>query len=663
MSRILIQILAIGFCLWIVSCQSKPKKEAPKPASQDAKAQLMSAQAELAKGREKAAVMKLKKVAAQNPGTDAADTAWILVARAYFQHHDYKDAGTAYLQVLNAPTQTAHEEEAYVNGTKSMAQIGRADEALSLSSKALASGKLTSAQTLDIQKVRYPLLKETGDILGSLRSLVAVHDGETDSVQREILRNKAFDLANHLQRKDLDEVASGGEFSFVRGFAAYRIGTYYLDQHDLDNARSMFEKTLQYSPNTNVAATAANQIQQIDGRRQVDPFTIGAVLPLTGHYESIAQKTLHGLQLGLGIYGPSRSSFKLAVIDSEGSPEDASKGVETLVADDHAIAIVGSLLSRTSVAVATKANELAVPSVALSQKSGLTDIGTLVFRNAITSSMQVQHLVKTAIEDMGMKKFAILYPNDAYGVEYANLFWSEVLKRGGQIVGAQPYSSTETDFRAPVRRLVGTYYIEDRQTEFKNRLTTWFKDPKNPHGGRTAPPDDLLPPVVDFDGLFVPDGPKAMGQIAPMLAYVGVQNVHFLGTNLWNSPEFLRRGEKHVEGSLFVDAQITTDPHFASSRFYNEFKQVFGSEPGLFELQGFETGLLLARLINDGERSRLGLGERLARIDKFEGVLGPLQMTPERELTWPMTAFTVREGAIVPLSAKTTPGNSRSQVQ
>jgi ABC-type branched-subunit amino acid transport system substrate-binding protein len=73
--------------------------------------------------------------------------------------------------------------------------------------------------------------------------------------------------------------------------------------------------------------------------------------------------------------------------------------------------------------------------------------------------MQVRYLVKSAIEDLGIKKFAVLFPNDAYGVEFTNIFWDEVLARGGQVTSAQSYSSKETDFHAVIQRLVGTYYV------------------------------------------------------------------------------------------------------------------------------------------------------------------------------------------------------------
>ncbi len=296
------------------------------------------------------------------------------------------------------------------------------------------------------------------------------------------------------------------------------------------------------------------------------------------------------------------------MVDSEGTPEGARRAVERLVTEDSAIAIVGSLLSREATAVAQKTEELGVPSVALSQKAGLTESGTYIFRNAVTSAMQVRELVKLAMDQLGMKRFAILYPNDAYGVEYANLFWDEVLARGGTIAGAQIYAPTETDFRGPIKRLVGTYYLEDRKSEYQARLRDWYRSQKK-ISTRASPPDDILPPIVDFDAIFIPDTPKALGQIAPMLVYQGVSGVRLLGTSVWNTTELVRRGERNVENALFVDSNMLSDPSFKQSKFFKDFLKTFGEEPGMFEAQGFEVGVMLRNSVAGGERSRIGLAE------------------------------------------------------
>src|SRR5690606_38083405 len=120
-------------------------------------------------------------------------------------------------------------------------------------------------------------------------------------------------------------------------------------------------------------------------------------------------------------------------------------------------------------------------------------------------------LVSMAMSQKGYKTFGILYPNDSYGTEYATAFWDHVLARGGQVVSVQTYPPEETDFRKVISKLVGTYY-DDRKEEYDLRLKVWKEDPKNQHA-RAEPPKDLLPPIVRFDALFVPDNAKTTGQI------------------------------------------------------------------------------------------------------------------------------------------------------
>src|SRR3569623_375688 len=111
-----------------------------------------------------------------------------------------------------------------------------------------------------------------------------------------------------------------------------------------------------------------------------------------------------------------------------------------------------------------------------------------------------------------------------------------------------------------------------------------------------------------------------------MLAYQGLPNARLLGTNIWNTSELTRRGGKNVENALFVDSNITSDPGFKTSKFFQEYKRTFGDEPGLFEAQGYEVGLLLRQLISGGEGSRVGLAQALSNIKQYQGVSGPMSM-------------------------------------
>ncbi len=630
----------------LLSCVSAPKKLPLQPAPFDAKKELAQLQIDLAAGGDKKAVARLNHLIAKYPKSDVADDASMQLAKLYYNKAMYDPSYQTYMSLVNSDVLSPNEGEALLGAGKSLGKLGRLDEALALNARALKIPGLSANLLLELNKQRFSLLNTLGDRFDALKALAYIYDHEPKIEIKSGAQTRANEIVtNFINQNDLEKVVAGDEFGFVRGQAAYRLALFKLQTKDFDGARSTFAKAADLGRDTPLQHQAESYIAQIDSRRKVEAYTVGAVLPLTGKYAPIGQKTLRGLQLGLGVYGNSRSSFKLAVVDSEGTPEGARRAVDRLVSEDSVIAVVGSLLSRTASAVATKTEELGVPSIALSQKSGLTEGGSYIFRNAVTSEMQVRELVRVAMDQLGYKRFAILYPNDSYGVEYANLFWDEVLAHGGTIAGAQIYNPQETDFRGPIRRLVGTYYVEDRKVEYQMRLREWFKKQKSLKT-RNSPPDDLLPPVADFDALFVPDSPKALGQIAPMLTYQGVSNIRLLGTNIWNTSDLVRRGQKNVENALFVDSNISSDPAFKTTSFYQEYKQVFGEEPGLFEIQGYEAGTLLRQSITGGERTRVGLAQALTTLRQYQGVSGPMSMTPQRELMRPLTPLFVKDGTI-----------------
>ncbi len=487
------------------------------------------------------------------------------------------------------------------------------------------------------------------DPLMTLKKLVMESITAPTKSEQESFRLQAIEIVdNKLNEKQLEDVAGNSDYGYLRGNAMYRLGEKALEARDTAKAKKYFAGVIDYLPGSDLAARSQEILSQLEATRNVESKTVGVVLPLSGKNAPVGQRALRGLEMGLGLHLPG-SSFKLAVMDSEGNPDSARRGVERLVKEDNVIAVVGSLLSKTAPAVAAKSDELGVPSIALSQRSGLTEIGPTVFRNSLTSEMQVRYLVRTAIEDLGMKKFAILYPNDQYGVEFSNIFWDEVLARGGQVTAVQTYSTKETDFRLVIQRLVGTYYGEARQDEFNVRLKELQKSDKK-RSARKDNVETILPPVTDFDAIFIPDSAKALGQIAAMLAFNDVRGVKLMGTNLWNTPGLAKRAGNFANNLMFVDSLAPSSQE--QSRFVNEYKSLYNENPSLIEIQAYDAGLILRQLIASGADSRQDLVKKLTELKKFPGALGPLSMSPDREIERPVTALTVEKGEIMPLKVR-----------
>ncbi len=645
MQKLKLFIVAI-FILSLTNCVSTPKKRAPTKAPPAAAKLYSSATSDLASNNKARALKKLEKLINDYPGSDLSMDARLLRGDIYFKAKKYEDAYDNFIAVVKSDVFSPKEFEATVWAAKSLNMLGRWDESAQLLNQAAKWEHTTKEQLITIYELKVDIHKQLGEKVESIRALVKLEELFDDPTKREQARIKANSaLDSSVDIKQLDYIAGEPEFRFLRAQAMYNLGVYYIEDRNYSSARDYFLNIVDLFPNDPLVEKAKSYLDQINARRVVNSKTIGAVLPLSGKYAKIGLRTLHGLQLGLGLYGQKKSDYQLAVIDSEGNPDTARRAVERLVTEDHVIAIVGSLLSKTAMAVASKAHELGVPSIALSQKVGLREVGDTVFRNATTSEMYVRHLVKVAMEDYNINRFAVLYPNDPYGVEYANIFWDEVLRRNGQVNGAQPYQRTETDFKGHIQRLVGTFYVEDRIDEYKLHLKEWEKKQKR-LSERNLPPEDLLPPIVDFEALFIPDDVKAVGQIAPMLAYNDISGIRLLGTNLWNSSSLIKRGQQMVENALFVDSYIPNETEMKQYPFVQEYLAVFNEKPTNFEIQAYDAGKILRSVLDRGASSRTGVISYLNEVKELPGAIGPITVTKYREFMRPLVAMTVSNGQI-----------------
>ncbi|MES2964608.1 MAG: penicillin-binding protein activator [Bdellovibrionota bacterium] len=648
MRTLLVSLLTAITCC--VSCSATlPTKREPRKASAQSIQELKAAEASAKAGDTKKATARLKKIIQQNPDSDVGDDAHFMLGNIQYGQGLYTDALANYRAVADSEYASPIENDAKIRAARSYLRLSKPDDA-----EKIVTGpwrEPTPEQATEIERVRAETFLAQKKSVQAIEALVALADKTESTSEKEKIREQALELLDsRLSEDDLREVSGNSKFGFMRAPAKYRYALVLADQRDYSRARSALADVIDLAPQSELSERATRLIAQIDARNRVDARTIGVSLPLSGEQAATGQRALRAIQLGLGVYGPKQSNFRLAVVDSEGTADGGRRAIERLVQEDNVIAIIGGLTSKSATAEAAKAQEMGVPTIVLSQKAGITKAGDAIFRNALTSQMQMQQLADVAIKNLGLKRFAIVYPNDAYGVEYANLFWDEIKARGGEVVGAQTYDADTKDFSPQVQRLTGTFYLEDRSSEYQQRLRVYQE--KNPkRSSRTSAPsvEDILPPLVDFDAVFIPETAVGVGQIVPAFAYNNVRGVRFLGTNAWNSDAIVRRAGKAVEGSVFIDSVLTTDPAFRSSEFYTSFKGTFDEEPGRNEIQAFDSAVILRQLIGSGETTRVGLQSRLASLQNAPGALGKISAAGEREFRRPTTILTVSGGKIVPL--------------
>jgi hypothetical protein len=267
------------------------------------------------------------------------------------------------------------------------------------------------------------------------------------------------------------------------------------------------------------------------------------------------------------------------------------------------------------------------------------------------------------VEELGVQRFAILYPEDEYGLRLRALFWDAVERRGGRMVGVGHYAPDATDFAGPIRRLVGFELLsggEEAALARRERLLKRAKrlppeeaaEMREEAQAVRAPDGSPLPPIVDFDAVFVADAHENAALLAPHLAFHGVRGVRLLGLSGFHHPELVHIGGEHVEGAVFsADFYAGSDaPRVVD--FVQRFTSAFGSEPGFLAAQAYDATQLAVHQLQEGHADRDALVAGLRAMSPWPGVSGVLAVGLDGEMTKRPLLLGVEDGHIVALERR-----------
>ncbi len=483
---------------------------------------------------------------------------------------------------------------------------------------------------------------------------IAPPESRPDALRRAA---DAVDRLPFLDVAKLREELPGG--SPVQEPLAMKLARIQLHLRDYGRAQEAAKEVFLRWPDGPYASEAKGIVERIGKLTFVRPNVLGVAVPLSGQYKRWGDAILQGV--GLALEG---SQVRLAIRDTRGEPDGAAAAVEALVLQEGAIAIVGGVLNAEAERAAASAEELQVSFVSLSKQEGLTAAGTHVFQNMLTASAQAKALVELAMSRRGMKRFAVMYPSMTYGVELANAFWDEVEARGGEIRGAETYTADRTTFTPLVKDMVGKLFLEQR-TDYEEQVRDIAQNEKNPFRRRKAieKVKDKLPPITDFDAVFIPDFAGNVRLIAPALAVEDVvtqtcepeevekirknmgrpelKPVQLFGANGWDDPSLFDMTPggpgRHVLCAIFVDGFFAGSSRPETKSFVEAYGRKYkGQTPTILEASAYDAARMARQVMETRVQTRDALREGLAGIRAFKGATGDITIgpkrTPEKEL-------------------------------
>lgn len=194
---------------------------------------------------------------------------------------------------------------------------------------------------------------------------------------------------------------------------------------------------------------------------QADDVKVGALMGITGPLANFIPPILNAAKLAEadvnesgGILGGQ--NFKLVVADGQAAAQPSVDAAGKLVNLENVAAIMGGLSSGATIAAA---NAVMIPNKVLqisptATSPALTDLedDDYVFRMVPSDNYQGNVLADMVL-DAGIKKVAVAYVNNDYGVGIAGTFKAAFEKKGGTIAAFEKHEDKKNSYRGELATL------------------------------------------------------------------------------------------------------------------------------------------------------------------------------------------------------------------
>lgn len=564
---------------------------------------LAMARVATAQADDRAAQRSYVKLVTSFPASRLVTQAYLELAISYYQTQDFERSAAALRQVLRrspAPQQLALAR--YHLGLVAIAQQRFVDaiEDLQASAEMSAAGDLSDQARSQIDRIIREHLKLPA-FEQLLRQYPAVYPGDALLLQQARLFRAAG--------RPMDEMAALQHFTTA--FAHH----------------PQMPKVLQ-------------RLHELQASLVTDRTKIGVLLPLSGEASRYGQNALHGIELALLALQERYPGTPLSLVvrDSHLSGSTAGDTLRSLVNDAHVISVVGPLLSQVALDLAPIAEELQVPLISPYAPDGdFPALSSYTFRNSMTDNQQARFLAEYAVNTRNLHRFAVLYPDEPYGVAFKDRFIEYIIQLGGEVPIVVPYPPEANDFSLQIKQLGG---IDDTTLrDFRAGMEQFTDDPNDLQ---------LRPPL--FDAIFIPGFYDKVGLIAPALAFYNIERVQLLGTDGWDVPDIIEIGERFIEGAVFVDGFFAASATPLIQEFVARYQARYHEIPDLIAAQAYDTIWMLAQILLDGAETRFRVRDQLLQVRNLAGVSGMTTMRANGDAGKELYLLSVQNGQIIQLN-------------
>lgn len=314
---------------------------------------------------------------------------------------------------------------------------------------------------------------------------------------------------------------------------------------------------------------------------------IGAVLPLTGSAAVWGENAKMGLEIALDEVnqegGVKGKNVKLIFEDSQSDPAKAVSSLQKLNSTEKVPAVIGDIASSSVLAMAPVAEREKV--VLLSPGASNPDIsqaGEYIFRNWQSDALEGEIDAKFAYHDMGYRKIAVLYVNNAYGGGLKDVFERTFKQLGGKILASEPFEQGAIEMRSQLNKIAST----------------------NP------------------DAIYMPGYPPEMAIILKQAKEMKIR-IQFLSVQAFDDPKILETAKEAANGVIFSVPKPPDTSQNVVGNFVQKYRKRFNKEPGVCSDTGYDALKIIVWAMNEiNEISGPAIKDQLLKLRDFPGAAG-----------------------------------------
>ena len=337
-----------------------------------------------------------------------------------------------------------------------------------------------------------------------------------------------------------------------------------------------------------VALTLVLAVSVVMPAMAADTIKIGGIGCLTGQYAMYGIGVRNGVDLYIdelnAAGGIDGQLIEMIWEDDEGATDKAINAYNKLVQNDEVVAIIGSVLTGPTRAIADYAAEDGIPMITASATAyDITDERPNIFRTCFLDPFQGISMANFAKDEFAATKLAVLYENgNEYSTGLKDKFVEQANTNGQEIVGLEATAAKDVDFRAQLTKI------------------------------QAAAPEVVFLPYYGPEAALILTQAKEIGLDVKFIGADGISSIvdsisdKSLLTNMWYSDHFSNDADSEMVKNFLSGFQAK----------YNEMPSIS------FSATGYDAALVLCEAIKAAKSVEYEAVVAAIKASEVEGVSG-----------------------------------------